>query len=160
MKKSNSCIIYSILLLSILVQIFVNWGYEYKISSESYVFSEKYFWVLWDISSLIVILSAFLIINKNYTFKYYFSYKIIFLIGIFPFILGNLFWAQTAPPRLLLERKSVQPTQKISRNLKINPKSIKKNMFFNKTDVILTWDLSRKLRHVKMYIKTGLKTKN
>ena len=92
MKKSNSCIIYSILLLSILVQIFVNWGYEYIISSESYVFSEKYFWVLWDISSLIVILSAFLIINKNYTFKYYFLYKIIFLIGIFPFTLGNLFW--------------------------------------------------------------------
>ena len=92
MKKSNSCIIYSILLLSILVQIFVNWGYEYIISSESYVFSEKYFWVLWDISSLIVILSAFLIINKNYTFKDDFRYKIIFLIGIFPFTLGNLFW--------------------------------------------------------------------
>jgi len=92
MKKSNSCIIYSILLLSILVQIFVNWGYEYIISSESYVFSEKYFWVLWDISSLIVILSAFLIINKNYTFKEDFRYKIIFLIGIFPFTLGNLFW--------------------------------------------------------------------
>ena len=92
MKKSNSCIIHSILLLSILVQIFVNWGYEYIISSESYVFSEKYFWVLWDISSLIVILSAFLIKNKNYIFKYYFRYKIIFLIGIFPFTLGNLFW--------------------------------------------------------------------
>ena len=92
MKKSNSYIIYSILLLSILVQIFVNWGYEYIISSESYVFSEKYFWVLWDISSLIVILSAFLIINKNYTFKEDFRYKIIFLIGIFPFTLGNLFW--------------------------------------------------------------------
>mgnify|MGYP001231367394 FL=1 len=92
MKKSNSCIIYSILLLSILVQIFVNWGYKYIISSESYVFSEKYFWVLWDISSLIVILSAFLIINKNYTFKDDFRYKIIFLIGIFPFTLGNLFW--------------------------------------------------------------------
>jgi len=92
MKKSNSYIIYSILLLSILVQIFVNWGYEYIISSESYVFSEKYFWVLWDISSLIVILSAFLIINKNYTFKDDFRYKIIFLIGIFPFTLGNLFW--------------------------------------------------------------------
>ena len=92
MKKSNSYIIYSILLLSILVQIFVNWGYKYIISSESYVFSEKYFWVLWDISSLIVILSAFLIINKNYTFKDDFRYKIIFLIGIFPFTLGNLFW--------------------------------------------------------------------
>ena len=92
MKKSNSYIIYSILLLSILVQIFVNWGYEYIISSESYVFSEKYFWVLWDISSLIVILSAFLIINTNYSFKDYFRCKIIFLIGIFPFTLGNLFW--------------------------------------------------------------------
>lgn len=92
MKKSNSYIIYSILLLSILVQIFVNWGYEYIISSESYVFSEKYFWVLWDISSLIVILSSFMIINKNFTFKDDFRYKIIFLIGIFPFTLGNLFW--------------------------------------------------------------------
>ena len=74
MKKSNSYIIYSILLLSILVQIFVNWVYKYIISSESYVFSEKYFWILWDISSLIVILSAFLIINKNYTFKDDFQY--------------------------------------------------------------------------------------
>ena len=92
MKKSNSYIIYSILLLSILVQIFVNWGYKYIISSELYVFSEKYFWILWDISSLIVILSAFLIINTNYSFKDYFRCKIIFLIGIFPFTLGNLFW--------------------------------------------------------------------
>ena len=92
MKKSNSYIIYSILLLSILVQIFVNWGYKYIISSELYVFSEKYFWILWDISSLIVILSAFLIINTNYSFKDYFKYKIIFLIGILPFTLGNLFW--------------------------------------------------------------------
>ena len=92
MKKSNSYIIYSIILLSILVQIFVNWGYKYIISSELYVFSEKYFWILWDISSLIVILSAFLIINTNYSFKDYFRCKIIFLIGIFPFTLGNLFW--------------------------------------------------------------------
>ena len=33
-----------------------------------------------------------MIINKNYTFKDDFRYKIIFLIGIFPFTLGNLFW--------------------------------------------------------------------
>jgi len=92
MKKSNSYIIYSIILLSILVQIFVNWGYKYIISSELYVFSEKYFWILWDISSISVILSAFLIINTNYSFKDYFKYKIIFLIGILPFTLGNLFW--------------------------------------------------------------------
>ena len=101
MKKSNSCIIHSILLLSILVQIFVNWGYEYIISSESYVFSEKYFWVLWDISSLIVILSAFLIKNKNYIFKYYFRYKIIFLIGIFPFTLGNYVVESVRPSKIL-----------------------------------------------------------
>ncbi len=92
MKKSNSYIIYSIILLSILVQIFVNWGYKYIISSELYVFSEKYFWILWDISSICFILSAFLIINTNYSFKDYFRYKIIFLIGILPFTLGNLFW--------------------------------------------------------------------
>ena len=30
--------------------------------------------------------------NTNYSFKDYFRCKIIFLIGIFPFTLGNLFW--------------------------------------------------------------------
>ena len=85
--------LFLLLLLSILLQLFVNWLYEYIFSSEDYIYGggSMFMWIIWDISSISVICASILFIwNADVLNK--FNHKTILILLNIPWLIGSVYW--------------------------------------------------------------------